>query len=278
MQRLSLYAGYEFSQLDRKDVTEWLILTPQTKIHSIELKAQARPLDKVKVKAIYEYKNYDQPAYNTTPDKSNKLRLVTTYTPSPSLNIYLEYILFLSERDPLRYLNGDVLLETGGRDSRGDQILASLSTAISPKASLTFSWFYQRWDVEQDLVYGKWPGTGDPPFFMDTGVPYTDKANSFSLSLHYMPREDFTVAADLTHTIAEGTTEYSDVVGGAPFSLSSFSNMETSETSFSLDLAKKLPKDWEIGLRLYFDIFNDKVFDLLDGNVFTTTFSLKRYF
>ncbi len=280
MQRLSLYAGYEFSQLDRKDVTEWLLLTPQTKIHSIELKAQGRPLDKVTVKAIYEYKNYDQPAYNTTPDKSNKLRLTTTYTPSPSLNIYLEYILFLSERDPLRYLNGDPpdLLETGGRDSRGDQILASLSTAISPKASLTFSWFYQRWDVEQDLVYGKWPMTGDPPFFMDTGVPYTDKANSFSLSLHYMPRQDFTVAADLTHTIAEGTTGYSDVVGGAPFSLSSFSNMETSETSFSLDLAKKLPKDWEIGLRLYFDIFNDKVSDLLDGNVFTTTFSLKRYF
>jgi hypothetical protein len=280
MQRLSLYAGYEFSQLDRQDVTEWLILTPQTKIHSIDLKAQARPLDKVTVKAIYEYKNYDQPAYNTTPDKSNKLRLTTTYTPSPSLNVYLEYILFLTERDPLRYLNGDPpdLLETGGRDSRGDQILASLSTAISPKASLTFSWFYQRWDIEQDLIYGKWPGTGDPPFFMDTGVPYTDKSNSFSLSLHYMPRQDFTVAADLTYTIGEGTTEYGDVLGGAPFSLSTFSNMETSETIFSLDLAKKLPKDWEIGLRLYFDVFNDKVFDLLDGNVFTTTFSLKRYF
>jgi hypothetical protein len=143
---------------------------------------------------------------------------------------------------------------------------------------MTLSWFYQRWDVEQDLVYGKWTGTGDPPFFMDSDVPYTDKANSFSLALHYLPREDFTVDADLTYTLAKGTTDYGDMVGVAPPSLSSFSNMKASETSFSIDLAKKLPKDWEIGLRLYFDIYNDKVSDLLDGNVFTTNLSLKRYF
>ena len=113
---------------------------------------------------------------------------------------------------------------------------------------------------------------------MDSDVPYTDKSNSFSLALHYIPREDFTVAADLTYTIAEGTTDYGDVVDAAPFSLSSFSDMKTSETSFSIDLAKKLPKDWEIGLRLYFDIYNDKESDLFDGNVFTTNFTLKRYF
>ena len=49
LQRLSLYAGHEFSQLDHRDIDEWLLLTPQTKIHSIELKAQGRPLDKVKL-------------------------------------------------------------------------------------------------------------------------------------------------------------------------------------------------------------------------------------
>ena len=278
MQRLSLFARYEFSQIERRDDAEWHLITPKTKIHSIDLKAHGRPFDRVMVKAIYEYKNYDKPAYNTTPDRSNKLKLTANYTPSPSLNLYLEYILFLTDRDPLRYLDGDDLLKTGERDGRGDQILASLSTAISPKASMTLSWFYQRWDVDQDLVYGKSPGTGDPPFFMDSDVPYTDKANSFSLALHYLPREDFTVDADLTYTLAKGTTDYGDVVGVAPPSLSSFSNMKASETSFSIDLAKKLPKDWEIGLRLYFDIYNDKVSDLLDGNVFTTNLSLKRYF
>ena len=281
LQRLSLFAKYEFSYLERKKVDEWLVLTPQTKIHSIDLRVHARLLDRIMVKAIYEYKNYDQPAYNITPDNSNKLKLTTDYAPSPSLNLYLEYILFLSERSPLRYpINTDPisLLETGERDGRGDQILASLSTAISPKASLTFSWFYQRWEIEQDLVYGKWPGTGDPPYFMDTDVPYTDKANSFSFSLHWIPRDDITVSADLTHTITEGTTRYNDVTGDAAFSLSSFSDLETSETNFSIDLAKKLPKDWETGLRFYYDIFNDKPSGYMDGNVFITTFSLKRSF
>ncbi len=78
---LTLYANYEFSRLERKEVAEWDALPPKTKIHTIDLTAQAKPLDRVTVKAKYEYKNYDQPAYNTTPDKSNKLKLTTSYTP-----------------------------------------------------------------------------------------------------------------------------------------------------------------------------------------------------
>ena len=281
LHRLSLFAGYEFSLLDRKDVDDWELLTPQTKVHAIDLKAHARPFDNVKVKAIYEYKNYDQPAYNTIPDKSNKLRLTSNYTPSSTINLYLEYNLYVSEREPLRYHNNNpsVLLETGERDGRRDQVVASLATKISPRASLTFSWFYQRWDVEQDLAYGKWlsEGVGDLPY-IDTGVPYTDKSNSFSLALYWIPRDDLTLTADVNYTIAKGTTQYDDVVGDADYSLTSFSGLEATETRFSLDLTKKLPRNWEIGLKAYLNIYNDKTSDFLDGRVFTTTFAIKRYF
>ena len=271
LQRLSLFAGYEFSQLDRKDVAEWPGLPGQTRIHTIDLAAHAKPVDKVRVKAIYEYKNYDQPAYNATPDTSNKLRLTTTYTPSPSLIVYLEYLLSISERDSLHYpdIDSSIPLE---KDGRRDLFLASLTSGLTPKLTLTFSWFYERWKNEQDLVYGN----QDP--YIDYGVPYTDEANSFSLSLYWIPREDFSVAADLSYTITEGTTDFNYADEGAPYSLSPFSDIETAETSCSLDMVKKLPKDWEAGLRLYYDIFNDKPGDLLDGNVFTTTFSMKRYF
>ena len=274
LQRLSLFARYEFSQLDRRDDAEWHLLTPKTKIHSIDLKAQAKPFDKVKIKAIYEYKNYEQPAYNTTPDKSNMLKLTTTYTPSPALNIYLEYLLALTESDSLSYLDIDspVPLE---RDGKRDHFLASLTTGLTPKLSLTASWYYQRWEIEQDLVFAKVPDDV-PPYYIDFGVPYTDKANSFSLAFHWIPRNDFTVAADLGYTISKGTTDYTVMVEGE--SLSSFSDVETTETSFSLDMAKKLPKDWEAGLKLYFDIYNDKPYGYQDGNVFTATFSMKRSF
>ena len=278
---LSLFATYEFSHLDRRDVAEWVVLPGQSNIHTINVAAHAKPLDRLKVKASYEYKNYSRPAYNSTPDISNKMRLSTTYTPLPWLNIYLEYLLSLTERDSLRYLNPDpsLLLEIGERDGRGDQFLASLSTELSARVSLTASWFFQRWDVDQDLAYGKWLTTdvGDLPY-LDAGVPYTDESNSFSLALHYLPREDITMSGSVTRTLVEGEAGYDDVVGGAPFSLASFSALEATGTTLSFDIAKKLSKEWQIGLRTYLDIYDDKEYGLLDGNVFTTTFSIKRYF
>lgn len=281
LQILSLFGKYEYSHLKRDNVESWFLLPWETDIHSIDLWAHAKPLDQLTLKVIYEYKNYDQPAYNTTPDKSNKLKLTTNYTPSPSINIYLEYILAKAERDALHYTSNDLLVppETGSRNSRNDQFLASLTTAITPKLSLTLSWFYQNWDIDQDLAYSKWPmDNGDDLSFIDAAVPYNDQANSFSLSLLFFPRQDFSVAFDLTYTIAEGTTGYSDVVGGAQYSISSFTELELAETNISLDLAKKLPNDWEIGFNSDLNIFNDKTADLLDGDVFTTTFFLKRYF
>jgi len=278
---LSLFATYEFSHLSRKDVDEWVVLPGHTNVHRLNLTAQASPLANLKVKAIYEYKNYSQPAYNNTPDYSNTMRLTTNYTPAPWLNLYLEYLLAVTERNGLRYLNSDpyLLLEVGERSGRRDQFLVSLSSELSPRVTATASWFYQRREAKQDLAYGKWlmAGVGDLPY-IDFGVPYTDEANSFSLALHCLPREDITLSADVTYTISEGTTGYNDVVGGATFSLASYSALQAAETVFSLGLAKKLSKEWELGLRSYMAIHNDRVHDSLDGNVFTTTFRIKRYF
>ncbi|MCB2183875.1 MAG: MtrB/PioB family outer membrane beta-barrel protein [Desulfobulbaceae bacterium] len=278
---LTLFANYDFSHLSRENVNEWIVLPDETDIHTINFTAHVSPLKKVKVKAGYEYKNYDNPAYNSTPDNSNKLRLTTTYIPTHWIYLYLEYILSMTERDSLHYLNNSpsLLLETGERDGRHDQFLASLTAQLSAKTSLTASWFYQRWDVEQDLAYGKWLtfDLGDLPY-IDVGVPYTDKSNSFCLSLQYFPRKDITLTADATYTISEGKTGYDDVVGGAPFSLSSFSALKSSETIFSVEITKKISKEWEIGVRSHMEIYNDKAYDFLDGNVFTTIFGIKRYF
>jgi len=276
---LSLFATYEFSHFEREDVAEWLVLPGQTDIHTVNFTAHLKPMSKVKLKASYEHKNYEQPAYNTSPDTADKLRLTTTYTPAPWLNLYLEYILAMTERDSLNYLNSDssLLYGIGERDGQRDQFLASATTALSSKLSLTASWFYQRWDVEQELVYGKWPVAGIN-YLRDAGVPYSDKSNSFSLSLHYLPWEDISIVAGATYTVTEGESGYDDLVGGAPFSLSSFSALKASETIFSLEVSKKLSKEWGLGIKSYLGIYDDKVYDLWDGNVITTICSLKRYF
>lgn len=282
LKMLALFSTYEFSHIQREDIAEWAVLPEQTNVHTINFTAQATPADMFKVKGGYEYKNYSDPAYNDTPDHSNKLRLTSTYTPTPSMNVDLEYILTVTERNGLRYLNNNpaVLLEIGERSGRSDQFLASLSTELSALTSLTASWFYQRWDVAQDLTYGKRSlitSQGDIPY-IDIGVPYTDESNSFSLSFCYIPQKDITVTTGVTYVITEGNTGYNDVVGGAPFSLAAFSDLKASETIFTLDLTKRLSKEWEVGLRSHLGVFNDRTSGLLDGNIFTSLCNFKRYF
>ncbi|MBU0681377.1 MAG: hypothetical protein KKD73_08145 [Proteobacteria bacterium] len=277
---LSLFASYEFSHLERQDVEDWVVLPERSDIHTLNVTAHVKPMDKVNIKARYEYKNYDNPAYNISPDASNKLLLTTTYTPASWFSIYLQYILSLTERNSLRYLNSSpaIMLEEGERDGRHDQFLASLSTELSATLNLTASWYYQRWDVDQDLAYGKWQaGVGDLPYW-DYGSSYTDECNSFSLALHYLPRPDITLVAGVTYTMIEGEYGYEDVVGGAPFALSSFSALKANETSLSLEIGKMLSREWEVGIKSYVDLYNDRAYDVLDGKVFTTILNVKRYF
>lgn len=279
---LSLLGTYEFSYLERKNVAEWPVLPGQTNIHTLTFTADAVPLDKVKVKASCEYKNYENPSYNNTPDHVGKLKLTTTYTPSPGLNLFLYYLLAVTDRDSLYYLNNSprVLLEFGERDGRSDQILASVTKALSPMASLTASWFYQRFEVTQSLAFGRRliDGTGGDLPFIDPEVPNADESNSFSLALNTTPLPGLSLSVDVTYTIFEGNTGYDDIVGNAPFDLASFSALKANETVFSVNIAKKIRQNLEVGLRSYLGLYDDRAYGVLDGKELTTICTLKRYF
>lgn len=274
---LSLFATYEFSHLSRKEIDAWGVLPGHTLVHRLNLAAHVSPRADLKAKATYEYKSYSQPGYNNTPDHSSTLRLTTDYTPAPApwLSLHMEYLLAVTERTGLRYLNSDLsLLELGESSGRRDQFLASLSSELSPRATVTASWFYQRRELKQDLAYRRW---FDLPY-IDANVPYTDEASSFSLAFHFLPREDITVSGDAVYTTSKGATGYNDVVGGAPFSLASFSALHTTESGFSLGVDKRFAKSWEIGLRSYLGIHDNKSNDSLDGEVLTVMFRMKRFF
>lgn len=279
---LSLLGTYEFSYLERKNVAEWPVLPGQSKIHTLNFTADGAPIDKVKVKASYEYKKYEDPSYNNTPDHTNQLKLTTTYTPSPGLYLYLYYQLAVTARDALHYLNNSplVLLEFGERDGRSDQILASVTKALSPLSSLTASWFYQRFDVTQSLAFGRRliDGSGSDLPFIDPEVPNSDESNSFSLALQTTPLPGLNLTFDVTHTIFKGNTGFEDIVGNAPFALASFSTLKANETAFSVNISKKLRHNLEFGLRSYLGLYDDQVDGVLDGKELTTIATVKRYF
>ncbi|NOX80990.1 MAG: MtrB/PioB family outer membrane beta-barrel protein [Deltaproteobacteria bacterium] len=279
--RLTIIPAYHFEHLARQDSAAWRVLPKYTDIHSIKLTAYARPLNQLKVKAIYDYKYYDHPAYNIEPDSSNQIRFSTTYLPTPKVTALLDYSLTLSTRDHIKYLNvePDTVVDGGKRKSRNDRFLGSLSFMLSPKASLTASWAYYRGEVDQDLAYGKWDmGWGGDLPYIDPGVPYTNESNSYSLSLNARPRDDITFIADINYTISAGELLPGTAITETPDSLTSFSALKVSETVLSIGITKKLRAGWKVGLKLHSDIYHNGTDDRQDGTLYVTTFSLKRSF
>lgn len=279
LSRLTLIGNYEYEKRERSDVDDWELLPENSDIHTANLTANTRPLNNLKLKGVYEYKHYENPSYNTEPDHQNSIRLNASYTPVPWLTALLDYNLMYARRDNLHYLSvSREILEGGERDGRTDRLLGSLSFAFSPKASVTATWSYYRWKVEQDLAYSRLaPSEG----VYDRDVPYTDKSNTFGLSLYYMFSENLTFTSELTYTIAEGDfagenfPDSSSLVGY-------LSSMETKETGVTLEIARKFRQNWELGLKFYADFYDDEFSNISkdhqDGELYVTTFSIKRYF
>ncbi|HER63310.1 MAG TPA: hypothetical protein ENO11_04970 [Desulfobacteraceae bacterium] len=286
LNRVTLVGNYEFENRERSDVDEWIVLPEDSDVHRVRLTAHARPLNTLKLKAVYDYHAYENPSYNTEPDHANKIRLNATYTPAGWITALFDYSLSLTQREDLHYLQSNQLLspDEGERDGRTDRFLGNLSFVLSPEVSLTASWAYNRLKIEQDLAYALRNTTEsgrDSPYY-DRGVPYTDESNTFALSLYYLLRKDLTLTADLSYTIAEGEYLPGDVLAGNSSSLGSFSTMETTETIVTVGLARKLMEDWEVGVSFSADIFKDKFSDGTgdhrDGDLYITTFTVKRYF
>lgn len=286
MSRLTLITDYDYEKKERSDLDEWEVLPQKTDIHRVSLTAHARPMKNLTLKGVYDFEHYENPSYNTEPDNLNRIRLNATYTPVTWATAYFDYTLALSDRDDLRYLNNSPhqVLTDGERDGTKNHVLGSLSFILSPEATITASWAYYKWKVEQDLTYGRWQETGFSralPYY-DLGVPYTDTAHIFSISMLYELRKDLTLNADLSYTMAEGEYVPADVIQGESVALSTFSSTETTETIVTLELAKKLSQDWEIGLAFSADIYDDKFShdggDHQDGELYITSVSLKRYF
>ena len=276
--KLTLNGTYEFEARQRDDVDEWAVVPEDSDIHRIKLTARTRVMDTLKLKATYEFKHYVNPSYNAEPDNYNKLLLNASYDPASWITALLDYRITLTQRDGLLYLNGENLIEDGDRDGRTDNVLGSVSFVLTPKTSLTASYNYIRWKIEQDLAYSRWSQTGavaDIPYY-DRGAPYTDDAHILALSLATKLREDLSLRGGVSYIVAD--SEYLP----DPFYLTAFSSRETTETIVSAAIAKKFMENWEVGLELkagfYEDEYSGEVYDEEDGELYLSMLTLKRYF
>lgn len=276
--KLTLNGKYEFENRERDDADEWVVVPEDSDIHRIKLTARARLMSTLKLKGVYEYKHYDNPSYNAEPDDYNKIRLNASFDPASWITADLDYRLILTQRDGLLYLNDTRLIEDGERDGRTDYVLGSLSFILSADTSLTASYGYNRWKIEQDLAYSRWDpagGVDEIPYY-DRGTPYTDDAHILALTLATKLREDLRLRAGVSYTVTE--SEYLP----DPSYLTVFTSRETTETIVSAEIAKQFMGNWEVGLKLkagfYKDEYSGDVYDEESDELYLSMLTLTRYF
>lgn len=277
--RLTLNGSYDYEMRERTDVEEWAVLPESSDVHRFNLSALTKLMDTLKVKAFYKYKYYEEPSYNTEPDHYNKVGVNVSASPTAWMTTLLDYSVTVTQRSDLVYLNGSSVVEGGDREGRTDLALGSVSFVLSPSSTLTASWAYSRWKIEQDMAYSMWNASGTTttalPYY-DRAAPYTDQANTLSLSLSTKLFSDLNMRTGLSYTLAEG--EYLP----DPAQLTALSNVETTGTVFSVELARKLMEDWEVGLKFkagfYEDEFSDPFFERGDDELYLSLLTLKRYF
>ena len=269
VRKITLLSTYEFEHRRRENPDSWQVLPEETDSNAIKLTAYARPADNLKLKARYTYRFLHNPGLNIEPDNSNQIQFSTTYLPLDWLTAFLDYTVTVSARDHVRYLNSqpETIVDGGERKTKNDKLLGSLSFLFSPKTTLTASFAYYRGEVEQNLAYGKWndAGTGGDLPYLDSGVPYTDEANSYSLSLTYNPRDDIAVMTSVSHTVSTGDFLAGVGMATTPVSIAAFAPLKVSETMFTVEVTKTVQKDWEVGLRFLTNLYNDRLDDSQDG-------------
>jgi hypothetical protein len=273
---------YELISRQRKNIDDWPVLPERTDINSIKLAVDTRPLGNLKLKAAFNYLDYDDPSLNTEPDTSNQIHLLATYIYAAWITAHLDYKLTMTERDQVRYLNNDpqIIVDNADRETRQDMALGSLSFLLTPKANLTASWMYLKNNLQQNLAYGNWNalGTGGDLPYLEGEDRYVDTANTFGLTLYLVPRKDISFTVEISHTDSKGEFAPGAAMAQAPVSVASFSPLKVCETLYSVESAKSLKNNWEIGIRLQANNYNDRVDDQQDGEFYSSLISLRKYY
>ncbi|MBU0729885.1 MAG: MtrB/PioB family outer membrane beta-barrel protein, partial [Proteobacteria bacterium] len=282
LRKVTLLSTYELISLERKNIDDWQVLPERTDINSIKLAADTRPFTNLKLKAAFNYLDYDDPALNTEPDSSNQIHLLATYTYAAWITANLDYKLTRTERQQVRYLNNDpaTIVDNADRETRQDMILGSLSFLLTPKTNLTASWVHLKNNLEQTLAYGKWNalGTGGDLPYLGAGDRYTDTANTYGLNLYFRVRKDISTTFEISHTDSKGDFAPGAAMAQTPVSIASFSPLKVSETLFSIESTKTFNNNWEIGIRLQTNNYNDRIDDQQDGEFYSSMISFTKYY
>jgi hypothetical protein len=245
---ITFRAEYSFKDIDRTNAGAWN-LQRSTQKNALSLTADARVVRTVSVNANYAHRWINDPSYNTEPDYSDEGGVSVSWTPHPRVNALVSYSLLRQERDDLRFMETP---DADHRDLRTDNIMGSGTVLLMKDLSLTASYAYMRYKLEQDIVY-QMGGS----FLVDPDVPYTDNVHVYSAGLDYMPEGALHLFAGITHTRGAADFDPASPDLLSPASVDSFSELKTRQTTVSLAGEYRFSRGLSCGLDYRYSDFND---------------------
>lgn len=251
---LTLRGEYSYEHIRRQDNDEWEIPDSTVK-NTASLSADLRIMRTLKLSAKYTNKNITGPAYNTDPDHSNEGKISLSWVPLPQISTLLSYNITREKSSALHYLDGDgdIIPGAENRDVKKDWLLGSVTFLILKDLSLTTSYAYIHNRTQQDITYSDTSGT----LFVDSYVPYKDTAHNYALDLNYLPKNNITFGAGVSHTISNGTFYPDDTNLTQPVSIASFSELKTKETVYSASVEYRFKRGFATGIQYRYSTLDD---------------------
>jgi len=254
---LSFRAKYNFKEIDRSGAEKWNVES-KTTTNAVSLQADSRLHRTLLLNLKYKYKNVDDPAYNTEPEDANSGRAALTWIPHPKANFLFSYSLDRQDRDDLSFADTD---EAWDRDVDLDNFRAIGTFHPIDKLTLSTSYGYMRYKVEQDLVYDNLAGVP----LLDKNVPMEEKAHVFTLAAHYRFSEKLYLTGDISYTKSKGDFDPNDDDLQEPVDISSFSELDRRDFILHLGGEYYFENGLTMGLDYRYGDLDDKSDNIYDS-------------
>ena len=258
---LTFRAKYLFQNIDRSHAGDWN-LTDSTTKNAITLVADSRLHNKVLFNIKYVYQNISDPAYNTEPEDSHTGSVDLTWLPHSKVNFLFSYDFNHQERDNLDFISID---GDWDREADTNNVLAMGTFQVSKKFTLSASYSYLYYKVQQDLVYQDLGGVSQ----VDRNVDMDQRAHVFTLGGHYRFSDALYLLGEFSNTRSKGKFSPNSDDLLEPVSIASFSKMEQRRLFLHLGAEYKLSDGLSLDLDYRLgdleDIEDNKYDDIDDG-------------
>lgn len=191
----TLRLGYEWENTDRDNYHE----AESTGTRTLKASVQSKIVKGLDGSLRYKFKDTDNPAFHSTPEKTNDIFAGVIYTPISRLSFNTSYQYIKDKNDDSKH-----------EDRTGTFIIGTWFAPIE-KLNVSLSYTYRDNKITDTMQYGFGISAVDVPYvFKDYDAPYTEKANTYMIAMDVPVNKKLSLSADLSYTSTKASFDTGD--------------------------------------------------------------------